>query len=119
MEKHEPQIPEALEGVVLRLGELERVFGPAVRSVIEAVRADLIAAMAARDRGDAPGAVRAIGSAMGRLSDVAEKLDPADASLMRHLAAVFRTALLQGDAAAARASADAMLDRSGATRRKA
>ncbi len=54
-DKHEAEVPSALESVIALLGELETVFGAQVAPRLAAVRAALLAAMAARDRGDAPG----------------------------------------------------------------
>ena len=117
-DKHVAEVPSALEAVVARLGDLERALGPAVRPVLEAVRAGLIEAMAARDRGDVPGAVRAIGAAMDRLAAFADGLDASEAALMRRVAQSFRVALLRGDDATAKQSAGIMFERSGARERK-
>jgi hypothetical protein len=116
--KHEPEIPVALEAVVSRLGELEVVLGPKITPVLEAVRTGLIAAMAARDRGDVPGAVEQISQAMHRLAGFADQLDPAEATLMRALAQTFRNALLRGNDADAKQSAAVMFQKAGATERK-
>src|SRR5579862_8883257 len=66
--KNEPEIPLALEGVAARLDELRTVLGTAVTPALDGVRAALIDAMAARDRGDRAGCVRHIGTAMDRLA---------------------------------------------------
>jgi hypothetical protein len=116
--KHEEEIPTALESVVARLGDLEAVLGAHAGPVVAAVRTLLIAAMAARDRGDMPAAIAQIGAAMDRLSALADALDPAEATLMRALAQNFRTALLRGDDAQAQQSAAFMFDKSGASARK-
>ena len=116
--KHEEAIPVALESVVTRLGDLEVVLGAQAGPVVAAVRSMLIAAMAARDRGDMPAAVAQIGHAMDRLAALADGLDPAEASLMRALAENFRAALLRGDDARAKQSAALMFEKSGATPRK-
>ncbi|HVO24687.1 MAG TPA: hypothetical protein VMW56_13765 [Candidatus Margulisiibacteriota bacterium] len=116
--KHEEAVPTAIESVVARLGDLEAVLGPAAAPVVDAVRTGLIAAMAARDRGDMPAAIAQIGAAMDRLSALADGLDPGEATLMRALAHNFRAALLRGDAAQAQQSATTMLERSGGTTRQ-
>ena len=100
-----------------RLSDLETVLGAAARPVVAAVRSGLIAAMAARDRGDMPAAIAHLGEAMDRLSALADGVDPGEATLMRALAQNFRAALLRGDAAQAQESAATMLERSGATTR--
>jgi hypothetical protein len=117
-DKHEAEIPFPLEMLVARLGELEIVLGKQVTAVLAAVRATLIAAMAARDRGDIPAAVEQIGHAMDRLTALADQLDPTEATLMRALAQGFRSALMRGDDARAKQAADVMLQRSGAVERK-
>jgi len=117
-DNHEPEIPAALEGVLLRLGELEVVLGKQVGPALDAVRAALIAAMAARDRGDVPGAVQQIGQAMNRLAALADDLDPAEAAMMRRLAETFRAALLRGDTSGAKQRAAAMFEKSGAREKK-
>jgi len=115
--KHDEPVPVALEAVVAGLEELETVLGKEIAPAIGAIRGLLIAAMAARDRGDAPGAVTHIGQAMDRLSTLADKLDPAEAVLMRALADRFRSALLRGDTAHAKQSAAVMFEKTGALER--
>ena len=116
--KHEQAVPTALEKVVEGLAELEATLGPQLGAGVAAVRAILIAAMAARDRGDVPGAILQIGDAMDRLSRLADSLDPGEAVLMRALAQSVRTALLRGDEARAKQSAAVMLEKSGSIERK-
>ena len=117
-DKHESAIPNALESVITGLGELEVVLGPQVRPALDAIRATLSAALAARDRGDVPGAFELIGQAMDRLTHLADHLDPAEGTLMRALAQAFRAALLRGDQAQAKQSAAAMFEKSGTVERK-
>lgn len=116
--KHAAEIPVDLETVVTRLGELEVVLGSDVGPVITEVRMMLISAMAARDRGDMPAALGDIGRGMDRLTALAERLDPAEAALMRGLAQTFRAALLRGDENTVKQSTAAMFERSGAVERK-
>lgn len=104
--------------LVTRLGELEVVLGSAVGPELAAIRGTLVAALAARDRGDTPQAIVLIGTAMDRLSALADRLDPAEAVLMRALSATFRTALLRGDAAQVKQTTAVMFERSGAIERK-
>jgi hypothetical protein len=106
-------VPLAIGAVVARLGELEAVFGPSAKETLEAVRASLIAAMAARDRGDAEAATKCIGEGMNRLAGLADQLDPTEAVLMRVLAEQFRAALVRRDTSAAQRTADVMFERSG------
>jgi hypothetical protein len=115
---HEAEIPLAIESVVTRLGELEIAFGAAVKPVIEAVRADLIEAMALRDRGDLRGALLRIGAAMDRLASVAGRLDAGEATLMRAAVQAFRAALGRASESEAKRGAAIMFERSGAVERK-
>jgi hypothetical protein len=117
-DKHDTEIPVALERVVAQLRELEVVLGTDVAPVLDAVRTTLLSAMAARDRGDVPGAIVEIGQAMDRLAALADRLDPAEAVLMRALAANFRAALLRGDTGHAQRSASVMFEKSGALEKK-
>lgn len=111
-------VPLAIDAVVSRLDELAAVFGAEAEGVLGAVRAGLLRAMAARDRGDGAAAVTHIGEAMDRLVALAERLDPAEAVLMRTVAEQFRAALLRRNTGEARQSADVMFERSGARWRK-
>ena len=117
-DKHEEQIPLAIDAVVTRLADLEIVIGAQAAPVIAAVRSTLIRAMAARDRGDLPAALRDIGGAMDRLTALADQLDPAEGMLMRTIAQSFRTALLRGDDSQAKQDAALMFQKSGAVERK-
>jgi hypothetical protein len=116
--KHVEDIPSALETLVTRLGDLELVLGTHIGPTLASVRALLIAAMAARDRGDTPRAVDQIGQAMDQLIALADQLDPAEAMLMRALAHNFRAALLRGDEAQVKQSTAIMFQKSGAVERK-
>ncbi len=108
----------ALEDVLLRLDELLVVFGSSVAGTLGAIRASLLEAIAARDRGDRPVAIGAVGKAMDALSSLADHLDPTEAAMMRAMAQSFRAALLRGDYAGAKETADVMRHKSGAVERK-
>ncbi len=116
--KDEPEIPADIAAVVNRLDQLEIVLGTGVRPMLDSIKATLAAALAARERGDAPDALARIGQAMDRLSTLADQLDPAEATLMRALTQTFRAALLRGDAATAKQTTATMFDKSGAVERK-
>jgi hypothetical protein len=111
---HAEPVPLAIESVASRMRELELVLGPQAAPVVAAVRAALIDAMAARDRGDLPQALRQIAAAMDRLTGLADGLDPEEAAVMRLLAQGFRNALMRGDQTQAKQEAAAMFARSGA-----
>lgn len=116
--KHEPDSPLPLEALITGLGELESVLGQQVAPVLAGIRATLIAALAARDRGDPPAAVGHIGRAMEQLTTLADQLDPGEAGLMRALGQSFRAALLRGDEAQVKQTTTVMLQKSGAVERK-
>jgi hypothetical protein len=117
-DSHRAAIPIALEDLIAGLGDLERVFGPAARTVIPTVQARLTEAMAARDRGDPVATMQAIGHAMEQLAQLADRLDPQDAMRMRAVAEQFQAALLRGDTPTAKQGLDVMFERSGAQYRK-
>lgn len=116
--KHEEAELAAIESVSSRLDELRIVLGPEVGPALEGVRASLIEAMAARDRGDSKAAVAAIGAAMDRLTSLADGMDAAEGAMMRTVARTFRSALLRGSFSDAKQAADVMMRRSGAVERK-
>ena len=62
--------------------------------------------------------MQAIGVAMEQLAQLADRLDPHDAMLMRAVADRFRVALLGGDLPEAKQDLDLMFERSGARYRK-
>jgi hypothetical protein len=83
---HDLTYPEALETLLTRLPELEAVLGPQAKGGLDAVQVLLQEAVAARAAGDVPRAVRCVGQAMDTLSQLADRLDPHEALLMRMLA---------------------------------
>ena len=110
--------PTALEQLIGGLGELRTALGAAAAPAIAAVQARLGDAIAARDRGDPAGAMRAIGEAMEAMAHLADRLDPQEAGVMRAVSAHFRTALLRGDVPEAKQGLDVMFERSGAREQK-
>jgi hypothetical protein len=111
---HAERIPEPLETLVGRLGELRIVFGEAGVATVAAVEDDLRRALAARDRGAHEESIGLIGRGMERLSLLAEGLDPHAAAVMRQVIDRFRSALLRGHESKAREAADVMREMSGA-----
>ncbi|HUO05104.1 MAG TPA: hypothetical protein VMU16_07905 [Candidatus Binataceae bacterium] len=84
-----------------RLGELEVVIGSRARPAVAQVREGLRNAIALRERGDIPGALAAIRTAMERLAALAGELDSEEGAAMRMIATQFSQALgtgLKGDA---------------------
>jgi hypothetical protein len=95
------------------LGELEVIIGPTARPVIAEVRSRLTEAAAHRQKGDMPGAVAIIRSAMERLTLLASNLDPVEAMLMRMLSERFSDALSIGDKGAAKDAINIMRHKAG------
>jgi hypothetical protein len=108
----------ALEDLIAGLAELEHLFGEPARAVIPVVQARLTEAAAARDRGDPVATLQAIAAAMEQLAQLADRLDPNDAMLMRAVAGRFQGALLRGELPEAKQDLDLMFERSGARYRK-
>jgi hypothetical protein len=111
---HQPQVPVALEQMLAGLTELQVVLGDAGRAVVLSVRARLIEAMAARDRGDPVAMLDAVGRAMTEMATVGDRLSPGDGPLMAMLANRFQASLLRGDVSEAKKDLDVMFDQSGA-----
>jgi len=115
---HDPTYPEAIETLLTRLPELEIVLGTQAKPGLASVQRLLQEAVAARADGDIPRATACIGKAMDTLSQLAQTLDPHEATLMQVLAAQFRQALRRGDDSEARRTSDLMREKSGTTLRK-
>ncbi len=107
-------MPVVLEQMVKGLCELELVLGDVGKRIVPAIRARLLEAMAARDRGDDVGMLQAVGAAMKELAMAGDSLGTGEGQLMTMLAARFQGSLLRGDLANAKQDMDAMFDRSGA-----
>ena len=118
-DEHQSDVPVVLEQLVSGLRELEIVLGEPGRETLPAVRGSLTTAMAARDRGDPVAALRAIGTAMTQLANLADRLDPQEAALMRMVTERFRAALLRGNLPEAKEDMDVMFTRSGTREKKA
>src|SRR5438093_10090204 len=89
---HLVDFPEALEVLFSRLGELKVVLGPAAAPGLERMEERLREGLAARGRGDVGTAVTKIGQAMDLLAGLAAHADPAEAAMMRAVAAQFKQA---------------------------
>ena len=116
---HRPdRVPEVLEALLGRLGELRVVFGQSATPVVAAVEHELRQAIGARDRGDPVDSVRRIAAAMVRLTDLADGIGGGAGAAMRLVIERFKTALMAGHEGDARRAADVMRDRSGAKSRE-
>jgi hypothetical protein len=114
---HDFESPPVLEMLLTRLDELAIVVGPVAAPRLAAVRTGLTRAVALRARGDVPGAMQAIAAAMQELANIATVLDPAEAGVMRAVAAQFGAALARGETSEMQRTSELMRERSG-TRKK-
>jgi hypothetical protein len=110
---HRVAFPEALEAFFTRIGELKVVLGPKAAPGVDGLEALIRDGLAARDRGDVPGAITRIVEAMNRLAELAAMSDAAEAPMLRAMAEQFAAALSRGSLADARQTADVMRARSG------
>ncbi len=110
---HRIAFPEALEAFFLRIGELKVVLGPSAASGVDGLEVLIREGLAARERGDVPGAISRIVEAMKRLAALAAASDVAEGPMLRAMAEHFAAALSRGAVADARETADAMRERSG------
>ena len=110
---HLVEFPEALEAFFTRVGELKVVLGGASAAGVDRLEAVIQTALAARDRGDVPGAMRGIVAAMELLAELAGNAPGLDATQLRGMAAVFKQAIAHGAVGEAKAAAETMRDESG------
>jgi hypothetical protein len=95
------------------LGELEVTIGERARPAVVEIRQRLRAAGASRERGDLPGSLEQLKSAMERLAVIAGQLDPEEGALMRMVAQRFTEALKLGDKGTAKEVVNLMRHKSG------
>ena len=105
--------PEALEAFFTRVGELKVVLGGSSIPGVDRLEAVIQRALAARERGDVPGAVTGIVQAMELLADLASATPSLDAAQLRGMAAAFKQALAHGALGDAKAAAETMREESG------
>jgi hypothetical protein len=110
---HLVDFPEAIEVLASRMDELKVVLGPAAAAGVDRLAETLREGLAARARGDLSAAVARISQAIDLLAGLAGDADPAEAAMMRAVAAQFKQALARGALGAAREQADLMRERSG------
>ena len=110
---HLVEFPEALEAFFTRVGELKVMLGGASAPGVDRLEAVIQTALAARDRGDVPGAMRGIVAAMELLADLAGNTPGIDAAQLRGMAAVFKQAIAHGALGEAKAAAETMREESG------
>jgi hypothetical protein len=105
--------PEALEAFFTRVGELKVVLGGSSAPGVDRLEAVMQSALAARERGDVPGAVAGIVQAMELLADLASGTPGVDGGQLRGMAAAFKQALAHGALGEAKGAAEAMREASG------
>jgi len=110
---HLVDFPEALEALFGRMSELRLVLGPTATVEVDRIESLLREGLAARQRGDAPGAVARIAAAMETLAAVASRVFPGEGDRMRGMVARFEQALGLGALGEAKEAADVMRERSG------
>lgn len=106
-----------MHALAVGLDELETIFGPSAAPVVREVRSALLAALAARDRGDAPAVMRDLQRAMTTLSQLFANTDPQQAAEMGTMIVGLQQALQSGGGEEARRIAEEMRKRSGAVER--
>jgi hypothetical protein len=110
---HLVDFPEAIEVLASRTDELKAVLGPAAAAGVDRLAEMLREGLAARGRGDMSAAVAKISQAIDLLAGLAGDADPAEAAMMRAVAAQFKQALARGALGEAREQAELMRERSG------
>ena len=102
-----------LERLLVGIDELKVVLGPSVTPHVERVKASLLEALAARDRGDRGASLEAIARAMAALAQLGDGLDSAEGAMMRAVAGAFVAGLAREDREAVEASRDVIQSRAG------
>ena len=110
---HLVEFPEALEAFFTRVGELKVVLGGPAAPGVDRLETLIQTALAARDRGDVPGAMRGIVAAMELLAELAGNTPGLDAGQLRGMAAMFKQAIAHGALGEAKTAAETMREESG------
>lgn len=107
-----------MESFLTRLGELRTVLGEEVAPVLERVRSELVAGLAARDRGDVGEAGVRVAKAMAELATLGDRLEGGEGELMRAMTAEFIRSMARGDADAMERGVDRIQARAGTPKTK-
>jgi hypothetical protein len=107
-----------MEGFLLRLDELGRVLGPAVAPDLGAAKAQLLEALAARDRGEKAASHLALARAIATIAAIGDRLDPDEGMLMRALAGAFVQGMAGEDREAMESALAAIQQRAGTPKPK-
>ena len=87
----------ALERFVGGIDELKTVLGVETAPIVDKAKRQLIAAMAARDRGDPNAALVALSEAMAALATLGDRLGGTEGAMMRAVTAAFIQGLARDD----------------------
>ncbi len=90
----------AIERFVGGIDELKTVLGPEVAPAVDRAKSELIAAMAARDRGAREDAILALARGMSELAALGDTLGEAEGGMMRAVTAQLIKGLAADDKAA-------------------
>lgn len=115
MASEERQWP--LERLVGGIDELRIVLGPDVDPAVERVKAELVAAMAARDRGDHDAALVRIANGMSQLASLGDRLGAAEGAMMRAVTAAFIGGMARDDRDTVERTLEAIESRAGTPRK--
>ena len=106
-----------IERLVGGIDELRTVLGADVGPAVDRVKAELIGAMAARDRGDRDEALTAIARGMGELAALGDRLGEAEGAMMRAVTAAFIGGMARDDRDAVESNLEAIESRAGTPRK--
>jgi len=107
-----------MESFLGRLSELRVVLGDDVAPVLEKVRGELLAGLAARDRGDMPEASVRLAKSMAELATLGDRLEAGEGALMRVVTAEFIQSMARGDSDAMERGVDRIQARAGTPKQK-
>jgi hypothetical protein len=102
-----------LERLLFGIDELKVVLGPDVAPQVESVKALLVRALAARDRGDRPASLQAMAGAMAELARLGDSLDSSEGAMMRAVSAAFVAGLAREDREAVESSLSVIQSKAG------
>jgi hypothetical protein len=106
-----------IERLVGGIDELRTVLGTEVGPAVDRVKAELVAAMAARDRGQHDAALLAIARGMGELASLGDRLGAAEGEMMRAVTSAFIGGMACDDREAVERNLKAIESRAGTPRK--
>ncbi|MEE8312213.1 MAG: hypothetical protein V3R77_08145 [Candidatus Binatia bacterium] len=106
-----------IERLVGGIDELRTVLGVDVGPAVDRVKAELLTAMAARDRGDRDAALLAMARGMGELASLGDRLGAAEGEMMRAVTSAFIGGMARDDREAVERNLKAIESRAGTPRK--